>query len=182
MALRFTTSYLEDSLELFRYYKTMGEKAIQQVTDEQLLISLDAESNSIAILVKHLAGNMRSRWTDFLTTDGEKPDRNRDGEFIAPPADRQSLLQMWETGWGYVFHGLESLTESDLPRTIRIRGEEHSVMQAINRQIAHYVFHVGQIVMLAKHLSHEKWKPLTIPRNQSAQYNQMVTDQKASQR
>jgi hypothetical protein len=167
MALKFTTSYLEDSLELLRYYKKLAERAMDQVTDEQLYASLDDETNSIAIVVKHIVGNIRSRWTDFLTTDGEKPDRNRDTEFVAPPSTREALLQSWEDGWKLVFQTLEPLTDSDLGRTITIRGEPHSVMQAINRQIAHYALHIGQIVMLAKHFAHDRWQSLSIPRNRS---------------
>jgi hypothetical protein len=144
MALKFTTSYLEDSLAVFRYYKKLGERAMDQVADEHLFANLDEEANSIATIVKHITGNMRSRWTDFLTTDGEKPDRNRDGEFVDPPATREALLQDWENGWRFLFATLESLTEQDLTRTVTIRGESHSVMQAINRQLAHYPHHVGR--------------------------------------
>jgi uncharacterized damage-inducible protein DinB len=182
MALKFTTSYTEDSLELFRYYKKLAERAMQQVTDAQLFAALDNESNSIAIVVKHMAGNMRSRWTDFLTSDGEKPDRDRDSEFMEPPATREALLQLWEDGWNRVFRSLEPLSDADLGRTITIRGEAHSVMQAINRQVAHYAHHVGQIVMLAKHLAHDKWQSLSVPRNRSAEFNQRVTAGQVSQR
>ena len=182
MALRFTTSHLEDSLELFRYYKKLGERAMEQVTDEQLFAALDDEMNSIAITVKHMAGNMRSRWTDFLTSDGEKPDRQRDSEFVAPPSTREGLLRLWEEGWARVFGALEPLTEADLGRTVTIRGEAHSITQAINRQIAHYAYHVGQIVMLAKHLQHEKWTSLSVPRNRSAEFNAKVAAGEASQR
>jgi hypothetical protein len=164
MATKFTTSYLEDSLELFRYYKTLAERAMAQVPDEQLFEAIDEENNSIAIVVKHMAGNMRSRWTDFLTTDGEKPDRNRDGEFVEPAGTRGELMDMWETGWGHVFQALEPLTEADLGRRVTIRGEAHSVMQAINRQVAHYANHVGQIVMLGKHFAGPRWVSLTIPK------------------
>jgi hypothetical protein len=143
MALKFTTSYLEDSLALFRQYKMLAERAMEQVTDDQLCVALDEESNSIAIIVKHMAGNMRSRWTDFLTTDGEKPDRDRESEFLAPPATRKGLLNEWEDGWKRVFQTLESLTDADLGRTVAIRGEAHSVMQTVNRQVAHYAHHVG---------------------------------------
>src|ERR1700737_4305069 len=144
MALKFTTSYIEDSLDLFRYYKKLAGRAMDQVTDEQLFATLDEESNSIATVVKHMAGNMRSRWTDFLTTDGEKPDRDRDGEFVDPPATREALLQLWEDGWNRVFRALEPLSDADLGRTITIRGEAHSVLQAINRQVAHYSHDIGQ--------------------------------------
>lgn len=164
MPVQFTTSFLEDSLTLFRFYKQLTERAIEQVADEQLFVQLDPESNSIALIVKHMAGNMRSRWTDFLTTDGEKPDRNRDSEFEEPPADRAALLALWERGWKYVFDAIEPLGEADLGRTVFIRGEAHSVMQAIGRQIGHYAHHSGQIVFLAKHFQNQRWKSLSIPR------------------
>src|SRR5947209_10163929 len=146
MAHEFTTSYLKDSIELFRYYKKLAERAMTQAPDEALFATLDKESNSIAIIVKHMAGNMRSRWMDFLTTDGEKPDRNRDTEFEDAPKTRAELMALWERGWKYVFDALAPLTEADLVRKVTIRMEPHSVMQAINRQIAHYAHHVGQIL------------------------------------
>lgn len=170
MALRFTTSYLEDSLSVFRYYKQLAEGAMGQVTDEQLFAVLDPEMNSIAVVVKHMAGNMRSRWTDFLASDGEKPDRNRDSEFVDPPATREALLKLWAEGWDRLFTALEPLSDADLSRTITIRGEAHSVMQAINRQIAHYAQHLGQIVFLAKHLRSKEWKTLSIPRGKSEEF------------
>src|ERR1700722_11119012 len=167
MALKFTTSYLEDSLALFRYYKNLVERAMAQVTDDQLLAVLDTEANSIAVIVKHMSGNMRSRWTDFLTSDGEKPGRDRDAEFSDPPTTRAALLELWEDGWQCVLGTMESLSDADLGRTITIRGEAHSVMQAINRQLAHYPYHCGQIVFLAKHLRHDNWKSLSVPRGAS---------------
>jgi uncharacterized damage-inducible protein DinB len=182
MALNFTTSYLEDSLALFRHYKRLAESAIQQVTDEQLFTTLDAEANSIAIVMKHIAGNMRSRWTDFLTTDGEKPNRDRDSEFTAPPATRKELLDEWEDGWTRLFRALEPLTDADLSRTVTIRGEPHSVMQAVNRQVAHYSHHIGQIVLLAKHFAHDRWQSLSVPRNRSAEFNRRVATGELSQR
>ena len=182
MALVFTTSYLEDARTLFAYYKKLGERAMDQVTDEQLFVAIDAEANSIAIIVKHMAGNMRSRWTDFLTTDGEKPDRRRDSEFEEPPASRAALLAMWEAGWKCLFSALEPLTDEDLSRTITIRGEKHSVMQAINRQLAHYPHHVGQIVLLAKHFCCARWQSLSVPRRGSSEFNQKVAAGEASQR
>ena len=182
MALRFTTSYLMDSLDLFRYYKNLAERAMAQVTDEQLLTVLDGEMNSIAVIVKHMAGNMRSRWTDFLTSDGEKPDRHRDAEFTDPPVTREALLAVWEEGWECIFRALGPLSEPDLQRTVTIRGEAHSVMQAINRQLAHYAYHCGQIVLLAKHFKHDEWQSLTIPRRQSAEFNRRVIGGEASQR
>jgi hypothetical protein len=182
MALKLTTSYLEDSLTLFRYYKKLSEDAMAQVTDAELTTVLDGEMNSIAQIVKHMAGNMRSRWRDFLTTDGEKPDRNRDSEFVAPPATREELRTVWEDGWDFVFGALGPLTEADLERTVLIRNEPHSVMQAINRQVAHYAYHCGQIVMLAKHLRSDKWKTLSVPKNKSAEFNRAVSSGEKSQR
>jgi Protein of unknown function (DUF1572) len=182
MVLKFTSSHLEDSLSLFRYYKKLAERAMEQVTDEQLVFVLDPEMNSIALIVKHLAGNMRSRWMDFLTSDGEKPDRDRDGEFGEPPATREALMKAWESGWAWLFSALEPLSDADLGRTVTIRGEAHSVTQAINRQLAHYAYHVGQIVFLAKHFQHARWKSLSVPRGASAKFNQRVVAGEASQR
>lgn len=182
MPLQFTTSYLEDAIAIFRQYKKLGDGAMAQVTDEQLFTALDAEMNSIAILVKHMAGNMRSRWTDFLTTDGEKPDRNRDAEFEDPPASREQLLALWERGWAILFGALDPLTDADLSLTVTIRGEPHSVMMAINRQVAHYAYHVGQIVLLAKHFQSTQWKSLSVPRGQSNAFNTRVQAGQASQR
>jgi hypothetical protein len=182
MALQFTTSYIEDSRAVFRYYKKLAEGALEQVTDEQLYAVLDGEMNSIAVVVKHMAGNMRSRWRDFLTTDGEKPDRHRDSEFVEPPATREALMKLWEEGWNCVFTALEPLSDADVGRTIQIRGEAHSVTQAINRQIAHYAYHAGQVVMLAKHFQHDHWKSLSVPRGQSVAFTKRVLDGKSSQR
>ncbi len=182
MPHQFTTSYLEDARSLFAYYKKLAERAMDQLTDEQLFATLDSEANSIALIVKHMTGNMRSRWTDFLTTDGEKPDRNRDGEFETPPATRAALLATWEAGWACVFSALQPLTDVDLSRTVTIRGEPHSVLQAINRQLAHYPHHVGQIVLLAKHSCCENWQSLSIPRKGSADFNRKVAVGEASQR
>ena len=182
MALTFTTSYVGDALSLFRYYKQLAERAMQQVSDEQLFATLDPESNSIAIIVKHMSGNMRSRWTDFLMMDGEKSDRNRDSEFVDPPATRIRLLEAWEDGWNCLFCSLEAITDVDLNRKIMIRGEAHSVMQAINRQLAHYPHHVGQIVMLAKHFAGSQWQSLSIPRNQSVEFTRKVASGELSQR
>ena len=150
--------------------------------DEQLLAALDPETNSIATIVKHMSGNMRSRWTDFLTTDGEKPSRDRDQEFVDPPATREALMDAWEDGWARLFAALEPLSDADLARTVTIRGEAHSVMQAINRQVAHYSLHVGQIVMLAKHFARDRWQPLSVAKNQSAEFNRQVTLGERSQR
>jgi uncharacterized damage-inducible protein DinB len=185
MAHQLTTSYVKDSTDLFRYYKNLADRAIAQCPEAALFTTIDAESNSIAILVKHMAGNMRSRWSDFLTTDGEKPDRHRDTEFEAPPATRAELLELWERGWKYVFDALQSLTDADLVRTVTIRNEPHSVMQAINRQMAHYSHHIGQILFLAKHLtftSTGKWQSLSVPRGLSKQFSADVAAGRKSQR
>lgn len=182
MALEFTTSYIQDSVAIFRYYKRLAERAMEQVSDAQLFEALDDEANSIAVIVKHMTGNMRSRWTDFLTTDGEKPYRDRDSEFEDPPETRAALMEAWEGGWRCVFGAIEALTDADLGRTVTIRGEAHSVMQAINRQVAHYSYHCGQIVFLAKHLNHEAWNPLSVARGQSEEFNRRVRAGEASQR
>jgi uncharacterized damage-inducible protein DinB len=184
MPHRFTTSHLADSIDLFRYYKKLAERAMGQCPDEDLFTAIDTESNSIAIIVKHICGNMRSRWTDFLTTDGEKPDRNRDTEFEDAPKTRAALMALWERGWKCLFDALEGITDADLARTVTIRTEPHSVTQAINRQIAHYSYHVGQIAFLARHFAAQagKWTSLTIPRKQSAQFNAEVASGEASQR
>jgi hypothetical protein len=182
MAHQFKTSYVQDSIDLFNYYKKLGDRAMAQCPDAGLFATLDAESNSIAIIVKHMSGNMRSRWTDFLTTDGEKPDRHRDTEFEEPPKTRAELIEMWDRGWKYLFDALAPLSDADLVRTITIRTEPHSVMQAINRQVAHYSYHVGQIVFLAKHAAANNWQALTVPRGQSKQFAADVAAGKKSQR
>jgi uncharacterized protein DUF1572 len=182
MAHEFTTSYLKDSLDLLRYYKGLAERAMAQTPDEAFSKSLGAESNSIAVIVKHLAGNMRSRFTDFLTSDGEKPDRNRDGEFEAPPKTRAEVMELWEAGWECVFSALAPLSEADLIRTVSIRTEPHSAMQAINRQIAHYCSHLGQIIFLAKHFAGDQWQAVTVPRGKSAEFTGKVAKGELSQR
>ena len=182
MPLVFTTSYIEDARAIFRQCKKLADGALAQVADVDLTRTLDPEMNSIAIIMKHMAGNMLSRWTDFLTTDGEKPTRNRDSEFEDPPATRAGLTALWERGWSCLSDALEPLAESDLLRTVTIRGEAHSVMQAINRQVAHYSYHCGQIVLLAKHFQSSEWKCLSVPRKQSAEFNRRVLAGEASQR
>jgi hypothetical protein len=169
------THYLEEVRRQFRGHKRMGEAAMAQMRDEDFFVTLDPESNSIAILVKHLAGNMRSRFTDFLSSDGEKPGRFRDQEFeITPSTTRADVMKWWEDGWAIVLNAIESLKPEDVARTVTIRGEAHTVLQAINRQIAHYAQHVGQIVFLAKHLRSSDWKTLSIPRGKSEQYKSVV--------
>lgn len=164
MAHVFTASYRDDALSVYRTYRRLAEKAMLQVPDEHLATPLDAETDSIGQIVKHLSGNMCSRWRDFLTTDGEKPDRDRDGEFLDPPQTREELMRVWEAGWAAVFQALEPLSDDDLNRSIAIRGEAHSVMQAINRNLTHTAYHCGQIVLLGKYFAGEKWQALTIPR------------------
>jgi hypothetical protein len=166
------TEYLRDSAESFRKYKAMADQALGRVTDPQFFAVLDSESNSLALVVKHMAGNLLSRWTDLLTSDGEKPDRDRDAEFEIVPSDtRAALMERWEAGWSAAFSSMDALTPADLDRTIRVRGEPHSLVQAINRQLTHAAYHVGQIVFLAKHLQSDSWQSLSIPRGQSRQFN-----------
>jgi hypothetical protein len=174
MPHEFTDSYLTDAIAIFRQYKNLAERAIAQASDEALTAVLDPESNSIAIIVKHMCGNMRSRWTDFLTSDGEKPDRDRDTEFESPATSRAQLISQWVAGWKYVFDALTPLTDADLSRKVLIRSEPHSVTKAINRQVAHYAYHVGQIVFLAKHFSADHWTTLTVPRRKSDEATAMI--------
>jgi len=159
--------FLDDALLQFRKYKKLAEDAMAQVPADAFFRTLDDESNSIALIVKHIAGNQRSRWTDFLTSDGEKPDRNRDSEFETAGETRELLLARWEAGWKLLFDALAPLTDADLSRVVTIRAEPHTVMQAVNRQLTHYAYHVGQIVFLAKHLAGPQWKSLSIPRGKS---------------
>jgi hypothetical protein len=182
MPHQFTTSYTRDARDLLRYYKKLGDRAIEQCPDADLFATLDPESNSIAIIVKHMAGNMRSRWTNFLASDGEKPDRHRDTEFETPPQTSSALVELWEAGWKICFDALDPLTDEDLSRTITIRTEPHSVMQAINRQVGHYAHHVGQIVFLAKHFAGDKWQTLSVPKKRSDDFNRRVAAGEASQR
>jgi hypothetical protein len=163
--------YLEDAIGELRKYKGFADRAVAQVAEKDFFRKIDPESNSIALVMKHIAGNLRSRWTDFLTTDGEKPDRNRDTEFEKYDSDtRESIVARWESGWRTLFEALAPLTDDDLQRTVAIRGEPHTVLQAINRQLTHYASHVGQIVFLAKHFAGDRWKTLSIPRGKSRQF------------
>ena len=163
--------YLDEARRQLRGHKRMGEAAMSQLPDQDFFVTLDAEANSVAILVKHLAGNMRSRFTDFLTSDGEKPGRFRDREFeVTRATTRAEVMNWWEEGWACVFAALAPLEPEDVMRVVTIRGEPHTVLQAINRQIAHYAQHIGQIVFLAKHLRSKEWKTLSIPRGKSEEY------------
>lgn len=161
-------NYLDDARKAMHAYKKLAEKAFDQLEDGEYFITLDEESNSIAVVMKHMAGNMISRWTDFLTTDGEKPDRNRDYEFvIVPETTKDDIRAFWERGWQSVFAAIDPLQVEDLEKKVYIRGEEHTVVQAINRQLMHYAYHIGQIVFLAKHFRASDWSSLSIPRNRS---------------
>ena len=170
MSEQIIETYLSETIEGFRNYKKLAERAIEQVSDEDFFATIDAESNSLAAICKHIGGNLRSRWTDFLTTDGEKADRNRDAEFVAVKDSRESVLEVWETGWNALFQTLESLTAEDLGKIVQIRGEDFTVVKAINRAALHTASHVGQIQFLAKHLRSADWKTLSIPKNQSAEF------------
>src|SRR3954469_5780079 len=172
MTMDISQHYLEEIRRQLRGHKRMGEGAMNQLRDEDFFVTLDREANSIAILVKHLAGNMRSRFTDFLTSDGEKPDRFRDREFeIGPATTRGEVMTWWNQGWDYVFAAIDPLKPEDVMREVTIRGEPHTVLQAVNRQIAHYAQHIGQIVLLAKHFRSSEWKTLSIPRGKSEEFN-----------
>jgi hypothetical protein len=164
--------YLEDAVRQLRKYRALAEGALAQVADADLFRALDPASNSIAIVMKHVAGNMRSRWRDFLTSDGEKPDRRRDSEFEVEATDtKAAILERWQRGWELLFETLAALSPDDLPRTVTIRGEAHTVLQAINRQLTHYAYHVGQIVFLARHFAGPRWKSLSIPRGKSKEFD-----------
>src|SRR6266403_1659900 len=175
--------FLENTIGVFKNYRALAEKSFAQLNnDKDYHYVPDAESNSIAVIIQHMSGNMISRWTDFLTTDGEKPTRNRDAEFDDPPKTRAAILDLWDAGWKSVFTALEGLSDTDMTKTVTIRGEEHSVMQAINRQVAHYTYHIGQIVLLARHYAGANWKSVTVPKNKSKEFNADVASGKKSQR
>jgi len=161
-------NYLDDSRSAMRAYKKLAGKALAQLKDEEFFVTLDDEGNSVAVVMKHMAGNMLSRWTDFLSSDGEKPNRNRDMEFVIERnTTKDAVLDYWERGWQCVFAALDPLQVDDLETRVFIRGEEHTVVQAINRQLMHYAYHIGQIVYLAKHFRATDWNSLSIPRNRS---------------
>jgi hypothetical protein len=166
-----TNDFLDSAKKQFEYYKMLGDKTFAQLTDEQLFWQYKEESNSIATIAKHLWGNMLSRWTDFLTTDGEKEWRKRDEEFDNDIADRAELLAKWNEGWACLFKALNMLTENDLSKEIFIRNQGHTVVEAINRQLAHYPYHVGQIVFIGKMICNDKWNSLSIPKGNSREYN-----------
>jgi len=169
-------NYLLETIEAFRSYKKLSEKAIEQVSDEEFFVTIDAEANSIAAIAKHIGGNLRSRWTRFLTSDGEKPDRNRDSEFVAENDTRESVMQVWENGWQILFDSLESLQTEDVGKIVQIRGEDFTVVKAINRAAMHTASHIGQITLLAKHLRSSDWKTLSVPKNKSAEFNAYLAE------
>lgn len=173
-------NYHADAIKSFRNYKKMAERAIEQVSDEEFFALIDTEANSIALVVKHIAGNLRSRWTEFLTSDGEKDFRNRDTEFELIGDTRASLMEFWESGWQTLFDSIEPLSVDDFSRTVTIRGERHTIVEAINRQMTHYAYHIGQIVLLAKHFKSSAWKTLSVPKNKSAEFNQYLAEMQAA--
>ena len=169
--------YLEDALRTFRDYKKLAERAFEQIDDDDFFRTSDNESNSIAVNMKHMAGNMLSRWTDFLTTDGEKPERDRDMEFVMlPQTTKAEIVAYWDKGWQCTFDAVQPLRPEDLMRTVTIRGQDHTVVQAINRQLAHYAYHVGQIVFLAKHFKASDWQSLSVPKNKSEEFNKYLEE------
>ena len=171
--------YIENALEEFRGLKALADKAVAQVSDEEFFRAIDPESNSIAVIMKHMSGNMRSRWTDFLNSDGEKPDRQRDTEFEMDKEDRRAIEERWEEGWRILFGAVEPLRGEDLMREVTIRREPHTIVEAVNRQLTHYGEHVGQIIFLAKHLRSSEWKTLSVPRGQSAVFNKKMEEEHA---
>jgi Protein of unknown function (DUF1572) len=180
MADKVLKNYHSDAVKTFRNYKKIAEGAIEQVADDEFFAQIDGEANSIAIIVKHIAGNSHSRWRDFLTSDGEKADRNRDTEFELGQETRAGLIEFWESGWQTLFDALEPLVAKDLGKTISIRGQAHTVLEAINRQMTHYAYHVGQIVLLAKHFRSSEWRTLSVPKNRSAEFNKFLADKQAA--
>jgi len=170
-------NYLTETIEAFRSYKRLAESAVEQVSDEEFFKLIDTEANSIAVIVKHLGGNLRSRWTEFLIADGEKADRNRDSEFVNYETDtRESIIEFWENGWKILFETLESLTVYDLGKTVKIRGEDFTVVKAMNRGLAHAAYHIGQITLLAKHFRSGEWETLSVPKNKSAEFNAYLAE------
>lgn len=174
MSDKILQNFLNETVGGFRGYKKLADDAMRQISDEDFFKTIDAESNSVATIAKHVGGNLRSRWTRFLTTDGEKPDRNRDAEFVADGETRADVLQIWERGWTTLFETLESLTPNDLDKIVQIRGEDFTVVKAITRAALHTASHVGQIQFLAKHLRGENWQTLSVPKNKSAEFNKYL--------
>jgi uncharacterized damage-inducible protein DinB len=166
------TSQIDELIATFRAQKRLAERAIEQLTDDQLRMALDGNTNSVAVVIKHMSGNMISRWTDLLTSDGEKPDRDRDGEFVDTFRSRAEIMHCWEVGWQRVFDTLASLSDEDLTKAVTIRGERSTARWAILRQVSHYGYHVGQIVLTARVLAKDRWQVITIPKGGSRQFNE----------
>ena len=177
----FADHYLQNVVAEFRGLKRLADRAIAQLDDDEFFRTIDAESNSVALIMKHMAGNMRSRWADFLTSDGEKPDRRRDSEFLIEGEDRAAITEKWEKGWQTLFDALTPLKGEDVTRKVLIRREPHTVVEAVNRQLTHYGEHTGQIIFLAKHLRSSEWKTLSIPRGQSEAFNKKMDEAKQTQ-
>lgn len=182
MTKQIIENFLSDAIASFRNYKKLAERAIEQISDEEFFKQIDEESNSIAIIVKHISGNLKSRFTDFLTTDGEKDFRNRDSEFIAESETRESLMSFWEEGWKILFNELGALKAEDFEKKITIRQQPHTICEAINRQLTHYAYHIGQITFLAKHFRSSDWKTMSVPKNKSAQFNAFMDENKSDKR
>ena len=178
MSREIVENYRLDALQSFHSYKKLAERAMEQISDEEFFATIDEEANSIGVVVKHIAGNLVSRWREFLTTDGEKSDRDRETEFEIIADTRESLMEFWERGWKTLFDSVEPLTVEDLSKTITIRGEPHTVVEAMNRQLTHYAYDVGQIVLLAKHFKSKEWKTLSVPKNRSAEFNRFLSERK----
>ena len=168
-------NFLDEIRNSFRNYKNLADKSFAQISDAEFFLAIDEESNSLATITKHLAGNFRSRWTDFLTSDGEKPERQRDLEFVSQDNEtRESLIESWESGWLILFATVESLKPDDLSKTVTIRGQAHTVIEALNRAVTHCAYHVGQMVFLAKHFRSSEWQNLSVPRNRSNDFNRYL--------
>jgi uncharacterized damage-inducible protein DinB len=178
MSREIVENYRLDALQSFHSYKKLAERAMEQISDEEFFATIDEEANSIGVVVKHIAGNLVSRWREFLTTDGEKSDRDRETEFEIIADTRESLMEFWERGWKTLFDSVEPLTVEELSRTITIRGEPHTVVEAMNRQLTHYAYHVGQIVLLAKHFKSKEWTTLSVAKNRSAEFNRFLSERK----
>ena len=180
MSDKIVLNFHQDAVQSFRNYKKMAERAMEQVSDEEFFKAIDDEANSIAVVVKHIAGNLVSRWSDFLTTDGEKLTRDRDAEFEIKDDSRESLMDYWERGWKVLFDNIEPLTIDDFSKKVTIRRQAHTIVEALNRQISHYAYHIGQIVLLAKHFKSSDWKTLSIPKNRSAEFNKFLSEKKVA--
>lgn len=178
MSEQIIENFLAETLETFRNYKKLAERAFEQISDEEFFVLIDAESNSLAMISKHIGGNLRSRFSDFLTSDGEKADRDRDSEFVTETDTRESVMAVWETGWQTLFGTLESLTVADAGKAVKIRTEDFTVTKALSRSLSHISYHVGQIAFLAKHLRSTEWRTLSVPRGKTNEFNEYLAQNK----